>query len=94
MLDHMIILFLGNYKIEKGIQVFRPNKYFGITEYDKLVNKCRKENINIKYHSLPLPKEFNDLSGIIYSHFNYERRNTDKIEDYYDMINIKNKVKK
>ena len=92
--NNMIILFLWNYEFEKGIQVFKPNKYFGITEYDKLVNKCIKENINIKYYSLPLPKEFNDLSGIIYSHFNYERRNTDKIEDYYDMINIKNKVKK
>ena len=91
--NNVLILFLGNYEYEKGIPVFRKNNYFGIIEYDKLVNKCRKENIGIRYSRVPLPKEFNDLSGIIYSHFNYERRNVIKVEDYYDMIKIENKEK-
>ena len=91
--NNMLILFLGNYEYEKGIPVLRENNYFGIIEYDKLVNKCRKENIDIRYSRVPLPKEFNDLSGIIYSHFNYERRNVNRIEDYYDMIKINNKEK-
>ncbi len=91
--SNLIILFLGNFEYEKGIQVYKPNKYFGITEYDKLVDKCRKENIDIRYSRVPLPKKFNDLSGIIYSHFNYERRNVIKVEDYYDMIKIENKEK-
>lgn len=91
--NNIIILYLGNYEFEKGIKVFRENNYFGIIEYDKLVDKCKKENIDIRYSRVPLPIEFNDLSGIIYSHFNYERRNVKRIEDYYDMIKIDNKGK-
>lgn len=89
--NNIIILFLGNYEFEKGIKVFRENNYLGIIEYDKLVRICKKENIDIRYSRVPLPIEFNDLSGIIYSHFNYERRNVKRIEDYYDMIKIDNK---
>lgn len=85
---NMLIIFLENYELEKEMKVFKHNKYFGIMDYDKLVNKFRKENIDIYYNNLLLPENFSDFSRIIYSHFNYERRHPEKIEDYYDKINI------